>query len=196
MIAYSALMSKKSKFLSFKKDWFKIFIIIKLLLKARWLPSQFNIVLMCRDPVDPAEVPDYLDLIKKPMDFSTMRKKVADFKYDSFGECKIEITKLMFLENLPQAPSWEILVCFIVSIFITNKLCCSKFHGQRRALQLVKKMYSLDLFESDFNLMVANCLAYNEKETIFYRAGVKMRDAGGALLRYLNNTVSILLRIN
>ena len=74
-------------------------------MKARWLPSQFNIVLMCRDPVDPAEVPDYLDLIKKPMDFSTMRKKVADFKYDSFGECKIEITKLMFLENLPQAPS-------------------------------------------------------------------------------------------
>ena len=54
-------------------------------------------------------------------------------------------------------------------------------------VQLVNTIYSLDLFESDFNLMVANCLAYNEKETIFYRAGVKMRDAGGALLRYLNN---------
>ena len=56
---------------------------------------------MFRDPVDPVEVPDYLDLIKKPMDFSTMRKKVADFKYDSFGECEIVITKLMLLENLP-----------------------------------------------------------------------------------------------
>lgn len=79
-----------------------------------------------REPVDPDEVPDYLDLIKKPMDFSTMRDKVEDFKYETFDE-----------------------------------------------------------FESDFNLMVSNCLAYNEKETIFYRAGTKMRDTGGSILRQL-----------
>lgn len=35
---------------------------------------------------------------------------------------------------------------------------------------------SLEAFESDFNLMVSNCLAYNSKETIFYKAGIKMRD--------------------
>lgn len=35
---------------------------------------------------------------------------------------------------------------------------------------------SLEAFEKDFNLMISNCLAYNSKETIFYKAGIKMRD--------------------
>lgn len=38
-------------------------------------------------------------------------------------------------------------------------------------------MYGLlDDFESDFDLMIRNCLAYNDRDTIFYRAGVRMRD--------------------
>ena len=37
--------------------------------------------------------------------------------------------------------------------------------------------------EADFTLMVNNCLSYNERDTIFYRAGIKMRDAGGLILR-------------
>jgi hypothetical protein len=32
--------------------------------------------------------------------------------------------------------------------------------------------------------MVNNCLSYNERDTIFYRAGIKMRDACGSILRY------------
>jgi len=35
---------------------------------------------------------------------------------------------------------------------------------------------NLEAFENDFNLMISNCLAYNSKETIFYKAGIKMRD--------------------
>ena len=31
--------------------------------------------------------------------------------------------------------------------------------------------------------MVANCLSYNERDTIFFRAGVKMRDQGGQIIR-------------
>ncbi|VVC39680.1 Hypothetical protein CINCED_3A021242 [Cinara cedri] len=42
---------------------------------------------------------------------------------------------------------------------------------------------SLEAFETDFNLMISNCLAYNSKETIFYKAGIKMRDQGGTVLR-------------
>lgn len=34
----------------------------------------------------------------------------------------------------------------------------------------------LNAMEKDFNLMIANCLAYNNKDTVFYRAGIKMRD--------------------
>lgn len=38
-------------------------------------------------------------------------------------------------------------------------------------------MYAtLDDLENDFNLMIQNCLLYNNKDTIFYRAGVRMRD--------------------
>ena len=41
------------------------------------------------EPVDPDEVPDYLDLIKKPMDFSTMRSKVELLKYENFEDFEV-----------------------------------------------------------------------------------------------------------
>lgn len=43
--------------------------------------------------------------------------------------------------------------------------------------------YTLDDMQADFDLMIRNCLAYNNKDTVFYRAGVRMRDQGGALFR-------------
>ncbi len=42
----------------------------------------------------------------------------------------------------------------------------------------------------NFTLMVNNCLSYNEQDTIFYRAGIKMRDAGGSILRYVEGRKS------
>ncbi|CAL7942253.1 unnamed protein product [Xylocopa violacea] len=41
---------------------------------------------------------------------------------------------------------------------------------------------TIGAFEADFNLMVNNCLAYNRKDTMFYRAGIKMKEQGGALI--------------
>ncbi|KAF2976096.1 hypothetical protein EK904_014667 [Melospiza melodia maxima] len=70
-------------------------------------------------------VPDYLEFISNPMDFSTMRRKL---------ECHLYRT--------------------------------------------------LDEFEEDFNLIVANCMRYNAKDTIFHRAAVRLRDLGGAILRH------------
>uniref|UniRef100_A0A8C9U0A0 Bromodomain containing 1 n=1 Tax=Scleropages formosus TaxID=113540 RepID=A0A8C9U0A0_SCLFO len=75
-------------------------------------------------PVNLKEVPDYLEHIKHPMDFSTMRKRIGA-------------------------------------------------QGYRNA----------DEFEADFDLIVANCMKYNAKDTIFYRAAVRLRDQGGAVLR-------------
>lgn len=50
-------------------------------------------------------------------------------------------------------------------------------------MKLEKQEYdSIAAFESDFNLMVNNCLAYNRKDTMFYRAGIKMKEQGGALI--------------
>ncbi|XP_068611161.1 bromodomain-containing protein 1 [Brachionichthys hirsutus] len=75
-------------------------------------------------PVDVSEVPDYLDHIKSPMDFSAMRRRIDEQGYNN-----------------------------------------------------------LEPFESDFNLIVDNCMKYNSKDTYFYRAAVRLRDQGGALLR-------------
>nr|XP_028602306.1 bromodomain-containing protein 1 isoform X4 [Podarcis muralis] len=75
-------------------------------------------------PVNLKEVPDYLDHIKHPMDFSTMRKRLDAQAYKNLNE-----------------------------------------------------------FEEDFNLIIENCMKYNAKDTIFYRAAVRLRDQGGIVLR-------------
>lgn len=41
----------------------------------------------------------------------------------------------------------------------------------------------LNAMEKDFELMIANCLAYNSRDTLFYRSAIKMRDAGSALFK-------------
>ena len=69
-------------------------------------------------------MPDYLDHIKHPMDFSTIRQRIDAQAYNNFQQ-----------------------------------------------------------FESDFNLIIDNCMKYNSKDTYFYRAAVRLRDLGGALLR-------------
>ncbi|CAK8689163.1 unnamed protein product [Clavelina lepadiformis] len=46
-----------------------------------------------------------------------------------------------------------------------------------------QKYKTLDDFETDFNLVINNCMQYNTRDTIFYRLAVKMRDHGGAVLR-------------
>ncbi|KAM4610467.1 bromodomain and PHD finger-containing protein 3 isoform 2-T3 [Polymixia lowei] len=76
-------------------------------------------------PVDIKEVPDYLEFVSQPMDFSTMRSKLEVHAYRSVSD-----------------------------------------------------------LEADFNLMVANCLLYNGKDTVFYRAALRLRDLGGAILRH------------
>ena len=63
------------------------------------------------------QVPDYLDIVKQPMDFSTMRKKVDDHQYRSFDE-----------------------------------------------------------FSDDFDLIIRNCMDYNEDDTMYYKAAVRLRD--------------------
>ncbi|XP_053097608.1 bromodomain-containing protein 1 isoform X3 [Pangasianodon hypophthalmus] len=75
-------------------------------------------------PVSIEEVPDYLDHITHPMDFSTMRKRIDAQAYSN-----------------------------------------------------------LDDFEADFDLIIANCMKYNAKDTYFYRAAARLRDQGGVLLR-------------
>lgn len=76
------------------------------------------------------QVPDYLEHIKQPMDFSTMRKRLEAQGYSSLPE-----------------------------------------------------------FEEDFDLIVDNCMRYNAKDTVFYRAAVRLRDQGGVVLRQARRQV-------
>lgn len=77
------------------------------------------------EPVDITEVPDYANVIKNPMDLSTMRDKLRTGCYES-----------------------------------------------------------IDDLESDFLLMIRNCLLYNDKETVFYKYGGKYKDVGGVIFRH------------
>ena len=63
------------------------------------------------------KVPDYLNVVKHPMDLSTMRQKAQAHQYQT-----------------------------------------------------------VEQFASDFDLMVDNCLIYNHRDTVFYRAAIKLRD--------------------
>ncbi|CAL8375407.1 unnamed protein product [Arctogadus glacialis] len=75
-------------------------------------------------PVSLKEVPDYLDHISQPMDFSTVRKRIEAHHYSS-----------------------------------------------------------LEALEEDFNLIISNCMTYNNPESFFYKAAQRMQDHGGAILR-------------
>lgn len=48
---------------------------------------------------------------------------------------------------------------------------------------------NLHAFEEDFNLIVDNCMKYNAKDTVFYRAAVRLRDQGGVVLRQARREV-------
>ena len=42
---------------------------------------------------------------------------------------------------------------------------------------------SLEGLEDDFNLIISNCMSYNNPESFFYKAAQRMQDHGGAILR-------------
>ncbi|XP_020559982.1 peregrin isoform X2 [Oryzias latipes] len=42
---------------------------------------------------------------------------------------------------------------------------------------------TFEAFEGDFGLIVNNCLKYNAKDTVFYRAALRLREMGGAVIR-------------
>ncbi|EDV25831.1 uncharacterized protein TRIADDRAFT_35784, partial [Trichoplax adhaerens] len=44
-------------------------------------------------------------------------------------------------------------------------------------------------FESDFYLMINNCLAYNQPDTIYYKWGVKVREAGKAIFKEVRRAI-------
>lgn len=48
---------------------------------------------------------------------------------------------------------------------------------------------SVGEFSADFQLIYENCLTYNARETVYYRAAVRLRDSGAPLLRFARKQV-------
>ena len=76
-------------------------------------------IFVCVDVFVPTQVPDYYDVIKHPMDLSTMKKKVEENAYSTLND-----------------------------------------------------------FEKDFYLVWHNATIYNHKDTIYYRAAIRVKEAG------------------
>lgn len=43
--------------------------------------------------------------------------------------------------------------------------------------------HTIDQFDTDFTLVIENCLQYNAPDTIYYRAAQKLRDQGRPIIR-------------
>lgn len=50
--------------------------------------------------------------------------------------------------------------------------------------KLEKHQYrTLSDLEADFNLMISNCMLYNAKDTVFYKAALRLKELGAAIFR-------------
>ncbi|KAJ3403655.1 nuA3 HAT complex component nto1, partial [Chytridiales sp. JEL 0842] len=56
------------------------------------------------DPVDIEEVPDYLDVISNPMDFSTMLKKIANYEYSTIDAFEADVKLICSNATLYNTP--------------------------------------------------------------------------------------------
>ncbi|KAG6482662.1 hypothetical protein ZIOFF_059304 [Zingiber officinale] len=91
------------------------------------------------EPVDPEELPDYHDIIKHPMDFATIRKKVSDGVYGN-------------LEQFEFSLSFE-----IVLIMLKMKIRNEQVNLRHCA------------FVNDVFLICSNAMQYNASDTIYHR---------------------------
>ncbi|KAM5148505.1 peregrin isoform 3-T4 [Mantella aurantiaca] len=94
------------------------------LLKEKDTSNLFTVPVTLSEVTELYQVPDYLEHVKKPMDFQMMKVNLEALRYQNFEQ-----------------------------------------------------------FEEDFNLIVNNCIKYNSKDTIFYRAAVRLKDQGAAVIR-------------
>jgi len=60
----------------------------------RWLQKK-DVLDLFAEPVDIEKVPDYLDIIKNPMDFSTMRAKIDNFVYGSLDDLETDFLQII-----------------------------------------------------------------------------------------------------
>ncbi|CAG8489966.1 2049_t:CDS:10 [Ambispora leptoticha] len=95
------------------------------------------------EPVDTAAVPDYLDIIKNPMDFTTIRHKIEDNKYldiDKFKDDLLLVANNAMTYN-PKGTRWyknaERIYNFVIKAVERDKLNIEKEEAKIKELQAV-----------------------------------------------------------
>ncbi|CAG8509067.1 1404_t:CDS:10 [Ambispora gerdemannii] len=93
------------------------------------------------EPVDTAAVPDYLDIIKNPMDFTTIRHKIEDNKYleiDKFKDDLLLVANNAMTYN-PKGTRWyknaERIYNFVIKAVERDKLNIEKEEAKIKELQ-------------------------------------------------------------
>ncbi|XP_063949136.1 uncharacterized protein LOC108223217 isoform X1 [Daucus carota subsp. sativus] len=87
------------------------------------------------EPVDPEELPDYHEVIKNPMDFSTVRKKLGSGKYTTFEQFEHDV--FLICENAMQYNSSDTI--YFKQAFSIQELARRKFQRLRTELSYPEK---------------------------------------------------------
>ncbi|KAK1391856.1 Bromo domain-containing protein [Heracleum sosnowskyi] len=87
------------------------------------------------EPVDPEELPDYHEVIKNPMDFSTVRKKLGSGKYSTFEQFEHDV--FLICENAMQYNSSDTI--YFKQAFSIQELARRKFQRLRNELDYPEK---------------------------------------------------------
>ncbi|KAK3027925.1 hypothetical protein RJ639_039392 [Escallonia herrerae] len=124
------------------------------------------------EPVDPEELPDYHEVIKHPMDFATVRNKLASGRYSTLAQMEaisslgcygIDVVGLS--SNL-EMPSWFHLILRSVD---QNWVSVAVV---QRAIPVV----ALKPGHSDVVLICSNAMQYNAPDTVYYKQASSIQE--------------------
>ncbi|CAH2067571.1 unnamed protein product [Thlaspi arvense] len=101
------------------------------------------------DPVDPEELPDYHDIIKNPMDFSTLRRKLESGAYASLEqfEASLVLERTILLTELSLGCQDVFLIC--TNAMEYNSADTVYYRQARAMLEIAKKDFENLRQESD-----------------------------------------------
>lgn len=146
-------------------------------------------VLLCRKdpsaffsfPVTDFIAPGYSSIIKRPMDFSTMKDKVKKECYHSLDELKVSgCTCLSWFRNNVGK------ICHPVRTMGQDIKLAIHFYSHVILVMLCLTWVVL-LMQMDFKLMCENAMVYNKQETIYHKAARKLLHSGMKILSQVWN---------
>lgn len=140
-------------------------------------------------PVTDLVAPGYSSIIKRPMDFSTMKDKVRRECYQCLDELKV-LAWLLHKINCPQLfLDFDEAISTTVLLLLTWKKTFFFFN-------FVASCY-VGFIQADFKIMCENAMTYNKPDTIYHKAARKLSHSGMKILSQVctDNNVMLLYQL-